>query len=98
MEAVAFAGHGDILGAIQPQSDRASGECGSECGNGGITVGLHLFTTKSTAHPQALDGDVVGGYTKNLGNNILGLSGVLSRRVDHNLAVFIHLGSSSTGF
>ena len=46
VEAVALAAHGQVLGAVQPQPDRAAGQDAAERGDRGEAVRLHLLAAE----------------------------------------------------
>ena len=91
---MAFAGHGDIAGAVEAQSHRPARELRSERGQGRVAVGLHLLAAEAAAHAQALDGHLVGGDSEDVGDDVLGLGGVLGRGLDEDLFVLVHMGQA----
>ena len=85
MEGVALAGHRHVLGAGQPHPDRAAGQRRAERRDGGQSVRLHLLPAEPTAHPQALHGDLVAAPAQHVGDDLLGLGGVLGARLHEHL-------------
>ena len=88
-ERVPLAGHGDVLGAVEPQAHRAPGERGAERGDGGQPVRLELLAAEAAAHPQALHGDLVRGQAEHVRHDVLGLGRVLRAGLDEDLAVLV---------
>ncbi len=84
-----LAGHGHVVGAAQAQPDGASGEGGAEGGDGREAVRLHLLAAEAAAHPQALDGHRVGGHAQHVGDDLLGLGGVLGAALHEHLAALV---------
>ena len=88
-ERVPLAGHGDVLGAVEPQADRASGEHRAERRDRGQAVRLELLAAEAAAHPQALHGDLVGWQAQHVRDDVLGLGRVLGAGLDEDLAVLV---------
>ena len=84
-----LAGHGDVLGAVEPQADRAPGQGGAERRDGGQPVRLELLAAEAAAHPQALHGDLVGGQAEHVRHDVLRLRRVLRARLDEDLAALV---------
>ena len=92
VEAVPLAGHRHVLGAVQPQPDRAAGEGRAERGDRGEAVRLHLLAAEPAAHPQALHGDVVAGEPEHVGDDLLRLGRVLGAALHEDLAALVDQG------
>ena len=92
-----LAGHGDVLGAVQPQAHRASGEGGAERGHRGQPVRLELLAAEAAAHPQALHGDLVRGQAEHVRHDVLGLGRVLRAGLHEDLAVLVDQGQRGVG-
>ena len=92
VEAVALAGHRDVLGAVESHPDRTAGEGRAEGRDRGEPVGLRLLSAEPAAHPQALHGDGMVGETEHMGDDLLGLARVLGRRLHEDLAGVVDLG------
>ena len=89
VEPVPLAGHGHVLGAGQPQPDRAPGERRPQRGDRGEAVRLHLLAAEPAAHPQALHGDVVVVQAEHVGHDLLGLGRVLGAALHEHLAALV---------
>ena len=88
-ERVPLAGHGDVLGAVEPQADRASGERRAQRRDRGQPVRLEFLAAEPSAHPQALHGDLVGRQAEHVRDDVLGLGRVLGAGLDEDLAVLV---------
>jgi hypothetical protein len=97
MEPVPLAGHRHIHGAVEPQPDRTTGERRPERRNGRIPVRLHLLAAEAAAHAETLDGHVVTVQPKDVGDDLLGLGGVLGAALDEDLAVLVDVGEGGVG-
>ena len=97
VEAVPLAGHRHVLGAVEPQPDRTTGERRAEGGDRGIPVRLHLLAAEAAAHPQALDRDSWLGAAEDVGDDLLGLRGVLRAALDEDLAVLVDQRQGAVG-
>ena len=84
-----LAGHGEVLGAVQPQPYRPSGQPAAERGDGREPMRLHLLAAEATAHPQALHGDLVALQAEDVRNDLLRLRRVLGAALDEDLAVLV---------
>ena len=89
---MALAGHGHVLGAVQPEPDRPTGQGGTQGRDRGEAVRLHLLAPEAAAHPQALHGHGVGVQAQHVGDDLLGLRRVLGRALDEDLAVLVDQG------
>ena len=96
-ERVPLAGHGDVLGAVQPQAHRAVGQHRAQRGDRGQAVRLELLAAEAAAHPQALHGDVVGMDAQHVRDDVLGLGRVLGAGLDEHLAVLVDQGQRGVG-
>ncbi|MDH6574184.1 hypothetical protein M2160_009291 [Streptomyces sp. SAI-117] len=91
VESVALAGHGEVLGPVEPEPDRAAGQLGAERGDGSEAVRLHLLAAEATTHPQALHGHLVAGHAEHVRDDLLGLRRVLGAALNEHLAALIDL-------
>jgi hypothetical protein len=94
VEAVAFAGHRDVAGAIEAQPHGPLRQRRTEGGECRIAVGLHLLAAEAAAHAQALHGHLVGGHTEDVGDDVLRLGRVLGRGLDEDLVVLVDVGQA----
>ena len=97
VEAVPLAGHGEVLGAVEAQPHRAAGEGGAECRDGGQAVRLHLLAAETPAHAQALHGDLGAAQRQHVGDDLLGLRGVLRAALHEDLAALVDVRESAVG-
>ena len=97
MEAVPLAGHGEVVGAVEPDPDRPSGERCPECGNRCEAVRLHLLAAEAAAHAQALRGDVVALHAEHVRHDLLGLGGVLGAALHEHLPALVDQGQRGVG-
>ncbi len=97
VEPVPLAGHGQVLGPVEPEPHRTAGQLGAERGHGREAVRLHLLAAEAAAHPQALHGHLVGGHPEHVRDDLLGLGGVLGAALDEHLPVLVHLGERRVG-
>ena len=77
--------------AGEPQPHRAAGEPGPEGRDRGEPVRLHLLAAEAAAHPQALHRHRVAGHAEDVGDDVLGLGGVLGAALDEHLAGLVDL-------
>ncbi len=87
-----LAGHGQVLGAVEPHPDRSAGQLGAERGDGREAVRLHLLAAEAAAHPQALHGHFVAVQTQDVRDDFLGLRGVLGAALDEHLLGLVDVG------
>ena len=73
------------------------GEPGAERGDRGVAVRLHLLAAEAAAHPQALHGDLGVREAQDVRDDLLGLAGVLRRRLDEHLPVLVDAGERGVG-
>ena len=92
-----LAGHGDVLGPVQPQPDRTTGQRRPQRGDGGETVRLHLLAAEAAAHPEALHRDVVAVQAEHVADDLLGLRRVLGAGLDEDLAALVDVGQRAVG-
>ena len=85
VEAVSFARHGEVLGAVEPQPDRAAGQDAPQGSHRGEAVRLHLLAAEATTHPQALHGDLVVVLAEDVRDDLLRLRGVLGAGLHEDL-------------
>ena len=97
VEAVPLAGHGQVLGAVQPQPDRPAGDHRAERGDRGEAVRLHLLAAEPAAHPQALHGDLVARPAEHVGDDLLRLGRVLGAGLDEDLPALVDVGQGAVG-
>ena len=95
---VPLAGHGQVLGTVQPQPHRASGERGPERRYRRVAVGLHLLAAESPAHPQALHRDRAAGQPQHVRYDLLRLGGVLGAALDEHLPGLVNVGQRRVRF
>ena len=98
VEAVAFAGHRDVAGAIEAQPYGSSGQCRTERGQGRVAVRLHLLAAEAAAHAQTLHGHLVGGHTEDVGDDVLRFGRMLGRGLDEDLPVLVDMGEARLRF
>ena len=91
VEAVPLAGHGHVLGAVEPQPHRPTGERRAERGDRGEAVRLHLLAAERAAHAQALHGDLVAVHAEHVGDDLLRLGRVLRAALHEHLAALVDL-------
>jgi hypothetical protein len=84
VEPVPLARHRHVLVAAEPQPDRPTGD-GTERGDGGEAVGLHLLAAEAAPHPQALDGHLVAVQPEDVRHDLLRLGRVLRAALDEHL-------------
>ncbi len=92
VEAVALAGHGQVLGPVEPDPDRSAGQPGAERGDGREAVRLHLLAAEAAAHAEALHGHLVAGQAEHVSDDLLRLRGVLGAALDEHLPVLVDQG------
>lgn len=92
VEAVALAGHGQVLGPVEPYPDRPAGQLGAESGDGREPVRLHFLAAEAAAHPQTLHGHLVAVQTEHVRDDFLGLRGVLGAALDEHLLALVDVG------
>ena len=97
MEPVPLARHGQVLGAVQPQPDRTSGERRTQRGDRRKAVRLHLLAAEAAAHAQALHRDLVVVPAQHVGHDLLRLGGVLGAALDEDLLALVDVGQGAMG-
>src|SRR3954454_6496637 len=85
VEAVPLAAHGEVLGPVEPEPDRAAGQDAAERGDRGEAVRLHLLAAEAAAHAQALNGHLVAVQPEHVRHDLLGLRGVLGAALHEDL-------------
>ena len=88
-ERVPLPGDGDVLGAVEPEADRAAGEHRTQRSHRGQAVRLELLPAEAAAHPQALHGDVVRRDAQDMRDDVLRFGRVLGAGLDEDLAVLV---------
>lgn len=94
---VALAGKGDVLIAGQPQPNGPSGQRRPQRGNRGETVRLHFLTAEAPAHAQALHRNVMVVQSQHVGDDFLGLGGVLRAALNEHLPTLVHVRQRRVG-
>ena len=97
VKAVTLAGHRQILGAVEPQAYGTAGEHGAQSRDRGEPVGLHLLAAECAAHPQALHGDLRVPPAQDVGDDLLGLGGMLRAGLDEDLTGLVDVGQRGVG-
>ena len=97
VEAVPLARHREVLGAVEPQSDGASGQDRAERRDRGEPVRLHLLASEAAAHPQALHRDLVVVPAEHVGDDLLRLRRVLGAGLDEDLAALVDVRQGAVG-
>ena len=81
----------------QPQPHRAAGDGRAEGRDGGVPVRLHLLAAEAAAHPQALHGHLVALHPEDVGDDLLGLGGVLGAALHEDLAALVDQREGGVG-
>ena len=89
VEAVALAAHGEVLGAVQPEPDRAAGQDAAESRDRGEAVRLHLLAAEPATHAQALHGHLVAVQAEHVGHDLLRLRGMLGAALHEDLPALV---------
>jgi hypothetical protein len=88
LERVTLAGDRHVVGAVETHPDRSVQQLRAQRGEAGERRGLGLLAAERTAHPWHLAHHLVRPDAQHAGDHLLGLGGVLRRRVHvHRLAL-----------
>ena len=81
-ERMSLARDAHVLGARETQLHRTPELGCRQCRHGRERVGLGFLASEGAAHAQALHHDLIARHTEHARDNLLGLRGVLGRRVN----------------
>ena len=97
VERVPLAGHRDVLGAVEPQQHRPTGDRRAQRGDRGEAVRLHLLAAESAAQAQALHGHLVAVQAQHVRDDLLGLRRVLRAGLHEELPGLVDQGQRGVG-